>query len=844
MSSTSSINMINLQVFAQDKWEADLKAGTTITDRDKPYIWQSEYQTIPAGMEHKPEQFAIRLRAALPEVTTLRLGFNAYSFNRDGSLHPEYERFLIEAAKQGFNFVFCYADGEAQGFGDADTATLQQIRTELAGDILTRMQDSWTRMLDWLDGHGRVKAAVYGLETVNEPATYARAEKLAGHTGEFVRMYGDHMAGLVEQIEARSDAKILVGGFSYSARFDILANTRNGGISVLDQIRAAAGDQLVWSGHLYPGWLGGNSNQTTDQLSQLIEANYGVLGSDDLIITETNAAGNSVNKVGTQDAGFWMARAYEEFADRGIGIGWFPAAQTGASSFVTIDGNGNLSFLHPDSHAHGLNAFLLDERDPVHAGHEKLTATLLPGRVRAEDGTILSLDGVGYAAGFDGNDTLTGIARAINMLYGGYGNDVLRGTGGRDHLFGQGDADTLMGGAGDDVLSGGNGNDHICDGGGSDVMTGGRGADRFILTGGGRDVITDFSQAEGDSLTIGSIAYDARAIGAGSLRDADADGVADDIVLGTAAGEVVLLNVKARYPDGCVHGTDGAERIAIGFQDHDFDALTWAGGRIEALGGNDIVEGTMASDWIDGGEGNDIIAGRGGSDVLHGGLGNDSLDGGEGQDSLFGGEGADTLSGGMGHDTLDGQGGNDRLTGGAGNDSLVGGAGCDTLEGGDGADRLQGGADGDSLVGGLGNDTLEGGSGNDTLSGGAGADILFGWDGNDVLQANGGGGRIDGGSGNDMLYVDLADGATTKLAGGGGVDHFVFTNAFAPTASRIVIEDFQSGIDRITISGREGLASISAAPACPSVTQSGSDVLLVFGNDTYVFANHTLADLF
>ncbi len=57
----------------------------------------------------------------------------------------------------------------------------------------------------------------------------------------------------------------------------------------------------------------------------------------------------------------------------------------------------------------------------------------------------------------------------------------------------------------------------------------------------------------------------------------------------------------------------------------------------------------------------------------------------------------------------------DNLIGGAGNDLLSGLAGADTLIGGDGADRLLGGDGNDILDGGLGLDTLTGGVGNDTF---------------------------------------------------------------------------------------------------------------------------------
>ena len=69
----------------------------------------------------------------------------------------------------------------------------------------------------------------------------------------------------------------------------------------------------------------------------------------------------------------------------------------------------------------------------------------------------------------------------------------------------------------------------------------------------------------------------------------------------------------------------------------------------------------------------------------------------------------DVINGQGGNDSIDGKSGNDLLRGDAGNDTLVGGAGNDTLVGGAGNDTLVGGAGSDRFVyntSGLGNDTI------------------------------------------------------------------------------------------------------------------------------------------
>lgn len=98
-------------------------------------------------------------------------------------------------------------------------------------------------------------------------------------------------------------------------------------------------------------------------------------------------------------------------------------------------------------------------------------------------------------------------------------------------------------------------------------------------------------------------------------------------------------------------------------------------------------------------------------------------------------DGSDWLFGGEGDDVLFGMGGNDKLTGGAGNDVLFGGAGNDAISGGGGNDVIYGGTGDDAINGGTGNNVIHGGAGNDLISyslydslvdGGEGMDILVG----------------------------------------------------------------------------------------------------------------------
>ncbi|WOE42759.1 Ig-like domain-containing protein [Acinetobacter chinensis] len=74
--------------------------------------------------------------------------------------------------------------------------------------------------------------------------------------------------------------------------------------------------------------------------------------------------------------------------------------------------------------------------------------------------------------------------------------------------------------------------------------------------------------------------------------------------------------------------------------------------------------GSSASEYIQGGTGDNTINGNSGNNVINGGAGNDNLSAGSGSDVINGGSGNDTINAGSG---------SDRISGGAGNDILKGG---------------------------------------------------------------------------------------------------------------------------------------------------------------------------
>ncbi|MEA5522235.1 choice-of-anchor I family protein [Limnoraphis robusta] len=137
--------------------------------------------------------------------------------------------------------------------------------------------------------------------------------------------------------------------------------------------------------------------------------------------------------------------------------------------------------------------------------------------------------------------------------------------------------------------------------------------------------------------------------------------------------------------------------------------------------------GTAENEDLFGFQGNDILAALNGDDNIYGGGEDDLIFAGQGDDNCYGDVGNDSIFGGIGgtipgDDSSD----IDYIEGGDGNDIIFGNKDADTLIGDGGDDIIFAGKDDDLVSGGEGNDFITGDEGNDTLLGGNGRDrFLF-----------------------------------------------------------------------------------------------------------------------
>lgn len=133
--------------------------------------------------------------------------------------------------------------------------------------------------------------------------------------------------------------------------------------------------------------------------------------------------------------------------------------------------------------------------------------------LRGEEGDDVIVGGAGFddAHGNMGDDTVHGGAgddwvvggKDKDWLFGDDGHDLVYGNLGDDTAEGGAGNDVVLGGQGNDVVRGGDGDDYVSGDRGDDVMSGGLGADSFHgFVGMGRDVVTDFSRAQGDVVRL------------------------------------------------------------------------------------------------------------------------------------------------------------------------------------------------------------------------------------------------------------------------------------------------------------------------------------------------------
>lgn len=157
--------------------------------------------------------------------------------------------------------------------------------------------------------------------------------------------------------------------------------------------------------------------------------------------------------------------------------------------------------------------------------------------------TVHGGSGSDTVLGGDGRDRLHG-EEGADWLFGGEGDDTVSGGDGDDLLLGGDDDDMINGGSGNDLLCGGEGRDRLDGSAGDDIFRlgarrgddndiycGGSGSDLFVLAAEfDRDVVQDFSIAQGDRLAISGL-DEVATLGRCALTMQRSSRDADDLVI-------------------------------------------------------------------------------------------------------------------------------------------------------------------------------------------------------------------------------------------------------------------------------------------------------------------------
>ena len=275
-------------------------------------------------------------------------------------------------------------------------------------------------------------------------------------------------------------------------------------------------------------------------------------------------------------------------------------------------------------------------------------------------------------------------ALAVNA---GKGNDLIdfRKSKAKNILNGEAGNDTIYGGKKNDKITGGKGNDIIYSGNGTNTVYLNKGDGKDTLYHEGKKTTIAINKSnKADTVSFSKqgndliMTYKRKGVKASksetvTIKDYfNADGSVN-----TKISNAVLLNSK-KYKNKKL------QRIVKSFN------IIPDGNRLIGSAAGDKLTATGASQYVDGGIGNDTITGLSGNNTLLGGTGDDNITGGSGNDLIDGSAGNDVLSGGAGNDTIYGGTGNDIINGGSGKNIiyLKKNEGTDTIKNGDGSDTL------------------------------------------------------------------------------------------------------------------------------------------------------------
>jgi Ca2+-binding RTX toxin-like protein len=304
------------------------------------------------------------------------------------------------------------------------------------------------------------------------------------------------------------------------------------------------------------------------------------------------------------------------------------------------------------------------------------------------------------------------------------------------------------------------------------------------------------------------------------------------------------------------------------------DTITLAGGDnyIDAgEGGNIITSGSGANTVITGsapdtitlGDGDNNVSSGAGSDILSIGNGNNTVDAGDGinivtvgpagigDNYIIAGDGADSITVGSGNNYVDAGGGINIVivgTTGFGNNTVIAGDGADTMsigmgnnfvDGGDGANIIAVGATGsgnNTILTGIGADTITTGSGDNFICAGEGANIVTAGSGNNFIMTGGAADTIAASGGNNVIEAGGGANIITTTTGNDIIEVGDAADVIATGTGNDIIKDLGGAGSIAAGAGHDRIImdfSAEIGPLSNTLTGAGPDYGGTFAATTF-----------
>ena len=440
-------------------------------------------------------------------LNTIRMGMSDVWFSNPGTgtdFVPGAKASFQDLMAAGGKFIWLYAD-QSNAESVVPTGTNAEKVDSLRTVVLARCLDTFRKLRYVLENNPTFMANTLGIELFNEPAIYnvykqaMLADPVYSAPGYFEHLFADHVIEVVREIKEWWSGQIHLPLFRYNgSATDLMA--KKSGVTALDRLRRAVGsDQLVWSSHCYPGWiLPGDSDAV---VIGKMRKTYAPLGRDRICVSEMNVAGTSIADTppDLKDLPSFL-QAMSFCRTRGIGMGYFPAHNTGASCPMTFYADGSGELTHPwavgeiyrlwnarGELATGVTTFPIS----VIADHRDIEG-LVRGTVVAPALRVNILGAGGTATGavnfyniilgaLAGGNNLAGVAEFRSYLAVYAGTNTLEARGTMDVVRGGSGSDTITAAGANALIEGGSGPSLINVNSGKVVIYPGDGVSRIVF---------------------------------------------------------------------------------------------------------------------------------------------------------------------------------------------------------------------------------------------------------------------------------------------------------------------------------------------------------------------------